>query len=115
MLYFDRETLKILRTIKKRKKKGITWGELLSKFDDEATHIILILFTREQYIGTRNEKGEWLYFEDDEKPWISDDNFTSFSSPKGNELVERCCFDFWKWIIPTIISIIALAVSALSS
>ena len=69
--------------------------------------------TMEKYIVTQNEKGEWVDF-DDLGGHLSE-NFRSYCSPRGNELLEKRVFDFWKWVIPTIISTLALIVSVLSA
>ena len=69
--------------------------------------------TREKYIVTQNEKGEWVDF--DELGAHSSKDFRSYCSPRGNEFLEKRVFNFWKWIIPTIISTLALIVSVLSA
>jgi len=114
MIYFDKKTLALVRYIKRNGNKGVTWNKLAKKFsDDLANPILLISLSKELYIITKNQNGEWISF-DNYKDVICGD-FRSFSTPKANEMIERKCFDFWKWIIPTVISVAALIISVLSA
>lgn len=98
MIYFDRKTLAILKYIRRRNKRGVTWGELQRKFgEDTANTFLLANFSKELYTCTQNQNGKWV--DDDFK--IVDNEYRSFTTPKANQLIERECFDFWKWIIPT--------------
>ena len=112
MIYLDKKTLKILKRIKRSKDKGISWGALRKKFGDEtADPVLLSNLSKEGYTATKNEKGEWVH--PDEFGIVGDD-FRSFTTSKANQIIERECFDFWKWIIPTLISVAALVISALA-
>ena len=112
MIYIDKKTLKILRYIKRSKDNGVSWGTLRKKFGEEtADSTLLSALSKEEYTATKNEKGEWVY--PDEFKIVGDD-FRSFTLPKANQIIERECFDFWKWIIPTLISVAALIISALA-
>ncbi|MGN0629979.1 MAG: hypothetical protein ACI4JN_01510, partial [Ruminococcus sp.] len=92
--------------------KGISWGTLRKKFGDEtADPALLSDLSKEGYTATKNEKGEWVH--PDEFGVVGDD-FRSFTTSKANQIIERECFDFWKWIIPTLISVAALVISALA-
>lgn len=73
--------------------------------------MLLSNLSKEGYTATKNEKGEWVH--PDEFGIVGDD-FRSFTTSKANQIIERECFDFWKWIIPTLISVAALVISALA-
>ena len=112
-IHFDKATIKLLRKINRSGDKGITWGELQKKFGTNANIFILEALTVELYTVTQNKEGEWLAF--DSMDGNRDHSFRSFSTPKGNELLEQRSFNFWKWVIPTFISVVALVISALSA
>lgn len=112
MIYFDRQTLKILRYIKKS--KGVSWDEMQNKFGRDLANIFLLeSLSVELYTVTKDQNENWIDFK------VSDHHlngsFRSFTTPKANEIIEAKVFDFWKWVVPTIISVIALAVSALTA
>jgi hypothetical protein len=110
LIYFDGKTLSILWCIKRSRDKGITWGELRKKYgEDNANPFLLETMSKELYTVTKDQKGEWI------NEWNGTiyDSFRSFCTPKGNEILEKRLFDFWKWIIPTLISIVALVISCL--
>lgn len=114
MIYFDKKTLSILWCIKRSGDKGTTWGYLRKKYgEDGANPILLESMSKELYTVTKDQNGKWIDFDNWNK--IINADFRSLCTPKGNELLERRLFDFWKWIIPTIISIAALIVSALAA
>lgn len=62
-------------------------------------------------VVTKNTEGQWIDF--NQQQFYLDSQFLSFATPKANEMIERKCFDFWKWIIPTLISVVALLISIL--
>lgn len=111
MICFDWKTMRILLYIKRSGERGVTWGKLIQKYGGCANHLLLENFSREFYTVTQDENKNWVDFQ----KWdgSSNDRFRSFCTPKGNELIEKSVFDFWKWTIPTFISVIALVVSAL--
>ena len=117
MVYFDKKTLSILKFIKHSGKNGVTWQTILNECKDKEVSIQLLEnLTREKYIVTQNECGEWVDFKTLEKqlPIHQNSHFKSFATPKGNELIDLRCFNFWKWVIPTVISIISLVISTVS-
>lgn len=110
MIYFDRKTLSILWYIKRSGEKGVTWGRLQKKYgEDVANPFLLESFSKELYTVTKDQNGEWIH----EWGTALHESYRSFCTPKGNEILENRLFDFWKWIIPTLISIVALVVSCL--
>lgn len=117
MVYFDKKTLSILKFIKRSGKNGVTWHTILNECKGKEVSIQLLEnLTKEKYTATQNECGEWIDFETLEKqiPIHQNSHFKSFTTPKGNELIELRCFNFWKWVIPTVISIISLVISTVS-
>lgn len=58
---------------------------------------------------TKDIKEQWIDF--DQPQLIMDSRFVSFATPKANEMIERKYYDFWKWMIPTFISVVALFIS----
>ena len=114
MIHFDRQTLSILRYIQRSGKQGVTWETIWKKFGEEdANSLLLEVFSEELYTITKGHDEEWLAFDDRWDRHVYGD-FRSFCTAKGNELLEKRSFDFWKWVIPTIISVIALVVSFIS-
>lgn len=114
MIYFDRKTLAVLRRIKRGRKKGVGWGELQRKYKDAADSALLAEFTRELYTVSTDKDGRYLSFG---KDWdhVILPGFRSYITPKGLELIETRCFAFWRWVIPTLVSVAALAVSVLGA
>ena len=113
MIFFDRKTLSILKHIKKSGDIGDTWGALQQKYGhDVANPVLLEQLSRELYTVTQDSCGNWQYF-DESWDGIFAYDFRSFCTPKRNELLETRCFNFWKWMIPTSISIVALFISIL--
>ncbi len=113
MVVDDRKTLRILKYIQKYKKQGVTWLRLQQKFGEDNANIFLLeALNKESYVVTQNNDGEWIDFS---QPRISlHSNFLSFATPKAKALIERKCFEFWKWAIPTFIPLVALVVSILA-
>lgn len=113
MIYFDKRSLRVLWFIYHRKDKGASWIELQKKFNSAANIFFLESLSREEYTVTKNQIGEWINFNEYESSRCA--NFRSYCTAKGNELLESRKFNFWKWTIPTLVSIIALAVSIISA
>ena len=106
MVYFDKKTLSILKFIKHSGKNGVTWQAILNGCKGKEVSIQLLEnLTREKYIVTQNECGEWVDFETLEK---------QLPIHQNSHLIELRCFNFWKWVIPTVISIISLVISTVS-
>lgn len=113
MTVFDRKRLMILFFIHRRGKIGATWDEIRSRFDkDDANILFLESLSIEGYTITQDESGKWMRFK--EGDIHRDQKFRSYCTPKGNELIERRLFDFWKFVIPLLVSVLALIVSAVS-
>ena len=113
MTVFDRKTLSILKSIKRSNDQGVSW-ELLQKIhgSNNANIFLLEALNKEHYIVTKNCEGEWIDFSHEQ--FSLNSKFISFSTPNANELIERRGYDFWKWITPTLISIVALIISIIS-
>lgn len=110
MVYFDKTTLAVLRYIYKSRDNGVTWGDIIDRFGERGIGIFALeALTKEGYIATQDCNGSWLTF--DTLDIFRDSKFRSFTLPRGSELLETRSFNFWKWTIPTIISVVALVVS----
>ncbi len=113
MLEFDKRNLQIIKYIRKHKKDGVKWEILQKKFGrDDANIFFLEALARELFVVTKNSKGEWITF--DEKDINRDSQFVAFATPKAHAMIESKNFDFFKWVIPTIISLSALITSIIA-
>ena len=113
MVVFDSRTLQILKYIYHHNNNGTSWAKLQKKFgEDEANSFLLEALNKEQYLVTKDIEGQWIDFE--KSQLIMDSRFVSFATPKANEIIEQKYNDFWKWIIPTFISVAALFISILA-
>lgn len=112
-IVFDRRTLSVLRYINRRGERGARWGAIEKRFgEDTANPYLLANLSEELFTVTKNENGNWVNFD----PWnmVSKHSYVSFCTPKGKKLLQDRSFDFWKWVIPTLISVLALAISAIT-
>lgn len=112
-MYFDRRTTRMLLFIYLSGDHGVSWGTLRKLFKKTANIFVLESLTVEGYTVTKDSSDTWTIFSDDDIH--RDYNFRSFCSTKGNAFLENRIFGFWKWTIPTIISIAALIVSILGA
>ena len=109
MIVFDRRTRRILRRIYWCDKAGITWSELALLYGDDAGLFLLEAMTLERYIITKC--GDQIVTEFRSENVYNPDCLRAFITPKGRELVERVSFDFWKFVIPLLISFASLIIS----
>ncbi len=113
MLDLDKETLKILNYIKIKGNNGVSWGILQEKFGrDSAGIFFLERLNREGYVVTKDVNGDWITFDGSIRNL--DYRFVSYATPKTNALLENRTYEFNKWLIPTFISFLALAISIVS-
>lgn len=110
MIYFDKKTLNLLRYINQH--PGVSEPTIRSKFSEYGS-ALLISLVQEDYLLAKDDVGNWCRF--DSIPYRTTESFTYYATPKGKQLIETTCFNFWKWIIPTIISIISLVISIITS
>ena len=108
MIYFDKDMSKVLLYIHRRKYQGVIEHKLHSKFGEDVPNKLIAL-VQEDYIRCYDTNNNAISF--DHSPYTTEWNFIYYSTPKGNELIETRIFNFWKWIIPTFISILALIVT----
>lgn len=109
MIVFDRRTRRVLRRIYRCDKSGITWSELRLLYGDDANFFLLESLTLELYIVTKC--GDQIVSEFNPGNVYNPDRLRAFITPKGRELVERVSFDFWKFVIPLLISFASLIIS----
>lgn len=109
MIYFDKENVNILKYIKRH--KGVSEGILANKFGADVS-MFLILLVQERYLIAEDENKKYVIH--DTMPYHSSSNFKYYPTPKLNQLVEEKVFNFWKWTIPTFISILSLILSIIT-
>lgn len=112
-MYFDRRTARLLLFIYLSGDRGVSWGTLRKVFKRTANIFVLESLTNEGYTVTKDSSDHWIAFTEDNIH--RDSNYRSFCSTKGNAFLENRIFNFWKWTIPTIISVAALIVSVLGA
>ena len=111
MIVFDRRTRRVLRRIYWCDRRGITWAELARLYGEDSGTFLLESLTKELYIVTKC--GDELVNEFGPDFIRNPETLRAFITPKGRDLLERASFDFWKFIIPLLISVISLLVSLL--
>ncbi len=113
MIHFDKKTTKVLRTIY-RSSKGITYRKLLKKahiyddgwFSDFAD--LIYSFHEEGYISCENPNEVFSVFEETGRVMCVSPDALFLAKPKANELIQKRNWDLLKWLVPTILSLIAL-------
>ena len=113
-IYFDRRTLRVLRMIARSGDNGTRWDKLYAYYSKDVSPDLLINLSIAGYTVTQDRQGAYLHI-DENWPRNVYDDYRSFCSPKGWELLERRCFNFWKWIIPTFFSFGSLVISILAA
>lgn len=113
-IYFDHKAVAVLRAIRRSGDNGITWGKLQKRFGENADVFFLENLSAELYILTKNEQGKWIDYTNEPQKVVSP-LFRSYITPRGNALLESRDFNFWKWVIPTLISTSALIVSVFAA
>lgn len=109
MIYFDNKHIKVLKHIA-RHKNGVSIEKLERKFGDTANISFLINLSKEHYVLFGNAD-QWI--EVDYSMTIPNTTVV-FATSKSNEFIEKRCYEFWRWSIPTIISVAALIVSVIT-
>lgn len=109
MIYFDNETVNILKYIKHH--KGVSEGVLVNKFGSDVS-MLLIQLVQEKYLIAEDENGNRVLHK--HQPYHTTGKFTYYPTTKLNQLVEEKVFNFWKWTIPTFISILSLILSIIT-
>lgn len=109
-IYFDKETRKILRYIKRH--PGNTLQKMQEKFGDSADAMTFINLCMADYLVCKHPVGSLTAFKSpSEWKLFGEDNF--WISPKGKKVLEDHFDRLWQWSIPTVISVISLVVSVL--
>ena len=111
-IYFDKETRKILRYIKRHPNNKLS--DIRSKFGGSDVDMDLINLCIADYLVCKHPDGKLTMFKD-KSEWVthSEDNF--WISPKGKKVLEDRFDRLWQWAIPTLISMAALIISILSA
>lgn len=110
-MYFDRDTIRVLKYIRKCGKNGAEWSDILKKFE-YANQGMLLIFNSDLYACAYRQNGDPVPFETMKVKEVK--GIRSYCTPKGNQLLEERSFNFWKWTIPTFISLISLLISMIT-
>lgn len=110
-MHFDKKIYKLLKAIYRSGDDGILWGKLRQKFGDDGLHETLDLLGQEQYIANKDSSGQFL---PPEHQHFTSDDFRAFCTPKGGEFIYNREIAFRRWLIPSVISVIAILVSVAS-
>lgn len=108
-MVLDRRRLKILRDIFKSPK---TLGELSASFPYDDLQMLLALFVLNDYVIAQCLDGTFCTCE--KPPFFSDKSVQFHSTTKNNLLFERKKADFWKWLLPVVLSSLAFILSVIS-
>ena len=71
---------------------GTSWGNLRRKYKESANVFLLESLSKERYIATKNEKGEWIDFKD----WGGNSNqeFRSYCAQEETSFLKKGCSTF---------------------
>ena len=114
MIDFDNQTVRLIKYIRRQKNATATLTDI-QLYSDKATRkkedisFLLICLVQEGYL-LAIQKGDCVRFE--EKPYITSPYTRFWVTPRGRKLVEDRFSDFWRFMIPTLISVAALIISA---
>lgn len=112
-IYFDRQALRLLAEIYRSGDVGVPWRLLQKHYGERADPYFLENLSRADYIITRNADGEIVDYSVN-RPLVVTPKFRSYILPRGRELLEERRFNFFRWVVPTVISVAALIVSVIS-
>lgn len=110
MAILNKETIRILKYIKKHGTPSE--GDIIKKFGEDGTTLQLISLCQEQYLLCQKSDGTFEEFTD--IPYVTACDYRYWATPKADLLLENKSLEFWKWVLPTIISVAALIFSILS-
>ena len=110
--HFDRDTVRLLRYIYKR--KGVTEGEILRKFKNIGVSFTLVNLSIDLYLIAKDENGQNFVYEKGKGPWCSKSSTKWYTTPKSNLVVQSNTANLWKWVMPLIFSAISLLISLAS-
>ena len=111
---FDAFIFKILRCIRHNKKHGISIHEIEKKYGPHANAFLIQLLMNDEYVVVMRTPYSPLLPEQHEEV-LKHPEYKVYCTHKGLALLEQRFFDFWKWVIPTLISIAALIVSVIAA
>lgn len=107
-MYFDRNTIRILKYIYRCGEKGAEWSDIFKKFK-YATPAMLFAFNTDLYALAYYQNKTPI------SPAVMQleniKGVRSYCTPKCNQFLEERSFNFWKWTIPTFISLLSLLIS----
>ena len=119
MIEFDRRTRKVLAAIYNAN-DGISYEKLLNKFRSQGEQQIPDLskliydFYKEEYISCEDPIKAFAIFEETDCIMGVSKSAVFRTTSKGNRYIQQVNWDLTKWLVPTVISIVALIVSGIS-
>ena len=108
-IYIDKHTRSVMRFIKRQ--GGCSVIAVYKKFSGESTQLLKDL-TKAGYLVYKNVDGTVRHAD---SPFNAKAEDSVFLSPKGNKYLEDRFDRLWQWLVPTLISVTALAISILNA
>lgn len=113
MIYFDRTARSILKRIYRSGKNGVLWSAVESKYGDEYGTSFMEQLAANDYTINKNAKNQTI--EPGYDNFKDTSTYRAFITSKGCEFVQERCYNFWKWVVPTLISVASLVISTLTA
>lgn len=108
-IYLTHEVIRMLRYI--RRHKDCTEAEILKRFVKDGGSYVLINLCITDYLLAIRPDGSYTNFKDGEH--VTSHDYRYWVTPKGQEFLDNRFDRMWQWVVPTVISVLALAVAVL--
>lgn len=109
-IHFCRKNIRILRYI--RWHKNATINQINKKFGDDADSFTLVSMCKAGYLVSIKEDGSYSVYDENNSFGVISGKETFWVTPKGQKILDDRFDRFWMWSIPTLISVVALVISA---
>jgi hypothetical protein len=109
--YFDKNTIRVLRYVYYR--NGVSGQKIRRRFKkmgDYAATLILCL-SEDGYLVAKNSKGIWLPYSCDAHHSLDFVDMQWRTTAKSNVIVQADTLNLWRWLLPVVISTIAIIIS----
>lgn len=110
-VYMTHEVIRMLWYI--RLHKNCTEADILERFVKDGGSYVLINLCVTDYLLAIRPDGSYTNFKDGE--YVTSYDYRYWVTPKGQEFLDNRFDRMWQWIVPTVISVLALAVSVLDA
>ena len=110
-VYLTHEVIRMLRYI--RRHKDCTEAEILKRFVKDGGGYVLINLCITDYLLAVRPDGSYTNFKDGKL--VTSHDYRYWVTPKGQEFLDNRFDRMWQWMVPTVISVLALAVSVLDA